>query len=440
MSNKNDRLNDAGKLRKRAEENFRGKADQSPEDLKDLSPEETRRVLYELQVHQIELKMQNDELRRSQDELAVSKARYFDLYDLAPVGYFTVSEQGLILEANLTGCDLLGIVRSAISKQMFPMFILTEDQDIFFLKRKLIFETEKPLAYELRMIRPDGTVFWARLDTLAAKEASGAPVARIVMIDVTERKKNEEMIEKMNAELEERVKQRTEELATAVEELGAFTYSVSHDLKAPLRAITGFANILTEECAPQFDENGRRLIGVITEHVEKMGQLIDGLLKLCHLGKQAMEVVDIDMTALVQSVCQEVKEGLSPDRSVEVVVKPLPSARADLMLVKQIFTNLILNAMKFSAGKEKAVVEIGSYDEGREHVYYVKDNGVGFDMRYEDKLFGIFQRLHAQDKFAGTGIGLAIVSSAVRRHGGMVWAQGVVDQGATFYFVLPKGG
>ena len=262
-----------------------------------------------------------------------------------------------------------------------------------------------------------------QIERVAGKE-------RIILLaieDITERKQVEEKIEKLNAEL-----------SAAVNELGAFSYSVSHDLKAPLRAMMGFAKILSEDYASKLDDNGRRLIGVINDNVKKMEHLIEDLLKLAHLAKQEMDVVNIDVTMLVQSVCHELREELFHDRAIEMSVKPMPAARADLTLAKQIFTNLISNAMKFTSHKDKALIEIGGYDLGQERVYYVKDNGAGFDMKYVDKLFGVFQRLHALDEFSGTGIGLAIVSSAVRRHGGTVWAEGEVDKGATFYFTLPK--
>ena len=242
------------------------------------------------------------------------------------------------------------------------------------------------------------------------------------------RKRNEEKTEKLNVEL-----------SAIVKELGAFSYSVSHDLKAHLRAIAGFSSILSEEYAPKLDDNGRRLIGVINDNTRVMEQLIDDLLKLARMAKQPIDVVNIDMTTLAQSVCHELEEGFSRDRVIEVSVKPLPPARADYTLVRQIFTNLISNAMKFTAHKDKAVIEIGGYDKDGDCVYYVKDNGAGFDMKYKDKLFGVFQRLHGQDEFSGTGVGLAIVSNAVLRHGGKAWAQGQVDKGATFYFTLPKG-
>ena len=253
-------------------------------------------------------------------------------------------------------------------------------------------------------------------------------------------KRREEDLRTMNEELEEGIRQRTRELSVAVKEMEAFSYSVSHDLKAPLRAMSGFANILAEDYASKLDANGKRLIGVINENAKMMGQLIEDLLKLAQLARLEINFADIDVTKLVQSVDHELREELFRDRSIEVSLKPLPSAHADTTLIRQIFTNLLSNAMKFTSLKEKAVIEVGGYDKDGERVYYVKDNGAGFDMKYEDKLFGIFQRLHTQDEFRGTGIGLAIVKSAVRRHGGRVWAESEVGQGATFYFTLSGRG
>jgi PAS domain S-box-containing protein len=295
-------------------------------------------------------------------------------------------------------------------------------------------------TYEQRFLRPDQSIGYYQSTFQGRYDERGDLVSIVgTVMDITERKKGEEEIKELNLELEERVRQRTAELAAVVKELEAFGYSVAHDLKAPLRAMTGFANILSEDYAPKLDENGRRVISVINDNAKTMGQMIDDLLKLSHLGKHAMNFVDIDVTALVRSIESELRQGLSRDRNVDVAVKSLPAVRADLVLVRQIFTNLILNAIKFTGRKEKAVIEIGGYDKDGEYVYYVKDNGTGFDMKYKDKLFGIFQRIHAQDEFQGFGIGLAIVKNAVLRHGGKVWAEGEVDQGATFYFTLPKG-
>ena len=199
MKNQDNQPDAAIELRRRAEEIFRGKAAQSPEDLKDLSPDETRRVLHELRVHQIELEMQNEELREAQAELDVSRARYFDLYDLAPVGYFTVSEQGLIQEANLTVCTLLGVVRGELVKRPISQFILKEDQDGYYRRRKQLIESGEPQACELRMVKHDGTAFWAHLDATAAKDPDGAFVSHIAMSDVTGRKKADDALNESEA-------------------------------------------------------------------------------------------------------------------------------------------------------------------------------------------------------------------------------------------------
>jgi PAS domain S-box-containing protein len=194
LTSKDDRPGDAAGLRRRAEAIARGKPAPPPENLKALSPEETRRTLHELHVHQIELEMQNEELRRAQVELDAARARYFDLYDLAPVGYCTVSEQGLILEANLTAASLLGVARGALVGQRLTSFILPEDEDIYYLHRKELFETGAPQACELRMVRKVGTTFWAHLEATAAEDAAGQPVCRVVMSDNPERKRAEEAL------------------------------------------------------------------------------------------------------------------------------------------------------------------------------------------------------------------------------------------------------
>ena len=328
---------------------------------------------------------------------------------------------------------------------------------------------ERMEVVELAIQHVDGsvyTVLWNSA-TLFSKDGR-APVATIAQgQDITELKrtlekienKNKELIfqneekekraaelaiankeiKKLNEELEERVRQRTALLTAAMKESEAFSYSVSHDLKAPLRAMSGFASILSEDYAPKLDDEGRRVVDVIKSNAGIMARLIDDLLALSHLGRQAMKIADIDMTELARGVCKELQDSLPHDRRIEVTVKALPNARADHVLVKQVFINLIGNAMKFTSHKDKAVIEIGGYDEDREHVYYVKDNGAGFDMKYADDLFGVFQRLHAQEEFSGNGIGLAIVNRAIHRHGGTVRAEAEVDKGAAFYFTLPKG-
>ncbi|HZE94952.1 MAG TPA: ATP-binding protein [Gemmatimonadales bacterium] len=240
--------------------------------------------------------------------------------------------------------------------------------------------------------------------------------------------------------LEAQVAQRTEALEGTNAELESFSYSVSHDLRAPLRAIHGFARILLEDHNAKLDPEAQRLLGVIDQNTRRMGQLIDDLLAFSRLGRQGITAGRVDMKELARTVADEVRSvEAEAERkgSLEIRIDPLPVARGDRALVRQVISNLLQNAVKFSRGRDNARVEVGSRADGGQTVYFVKDNGAGFDPRYSDKLFGVFQRLHSAEQFEGTGVGLAIVKRIVQRHGGRVWAEGQVDQGATFYFTLP---
>jgi len=228
------------------------------------------------------------------------------------------------------------------------------------------------------------------------------------------------------------------QLEAANKELESFSYSVSHDLRAPLRAIDGFSQMLEEDHAAGLDDEGKRLIRVIRDSTRKMGQLIDDLLAFSRLGRKPISTARIDTGKLVGEVLEEVQA--AAERRARVVVGPLPPACADAALIRQVWINLLSNAVKFSGNRDNPRIEVSAYDDGADTVYCVKDNGAGFDMRYHDRLFGVFQRLHGEEEFSGTGVGLAIVRRVVMRHGGRVWAEGKVDEGAAFYFALPKGG
>jgi two-component system sensor kinase len=245
-------------------------------------------------------------------------------------------------------------------------------------------------------------------------------------------------ITRLNTELEERVRERTAQLEMMFKELEAFTYSISDDMRGPLRAIDGFSRVLMEEYPQKLDSEGKRLLNIIRSNAETMGQLIDGLLAFSHLGRQPLEQSDLPMEELAASVFEELKANV-PDRDILLELQSLPPAFGDRGMVRQVLTGLIGNAFKFTRPNPHAVIEIG-HKEGtaRQNVYYVRDNGVGFDMQYSNKLFGVFQRLHHPDEFEGTGVGLALVQRIVLRHGGRIWAEGKVNEGATFYFSLPK--
>lgn len=245
--------------------------------------------------------------------------------------------------------------------------------------------------------------------------------------------------------LEDQVAERTRALEETNAELESFSYSVSHDLRAPLRAIHGFARILLEDHNAQLDPEAQRLLGVIDQNTRRMGQLIDDLLAFSRLGRKEIATRRVDMEELARGVVDEVRHaeselGRNGSLDVQVGPPPLPPAVGDRALIRQVLSNLLQNAAKFTRGRPSARIQVGSHPDGAQTVYYVKDDGAGFDPRFADKLFGVFQRLHSTEQFDGTGVGLAIVKRIVQRHGGRVWAEGQVNQGATFFFTLPTEG
>jgi signal transduction histidine kinase len=266
--------------------------------------------------------------------------------------------------------------------------------------------------------------------------------------EVAERRSVEQEIRRLNATLEQRVSERTSELERSNRELDAFAYSVSHDLRAPLRAVDGFSRIVLEEYAQALPSEARRYLEIARSSAVKMGDLIDGLLTFSRLGRQPVRKQPVSPADLVHEVINDLRPEWQ-DRRVNITVADLPPCEADALLLKQVFVNLLSNALKYTRQREEAVIVVGAGDGAdlncagsdpfaRLHriVYFVRDNGAGFDMRYRDKLFGVFQRLHSADVFEGIGVGLALVERIVHRHGGRIWAHAEVDRGATFYFTL----
>lgn len=314
------------------------------------------------------------------------------------------------------------------------------DRDRVIAECEKIFQSDYNLEY--RIVRPDRSIRWVRSRVFPICDRSGE-VYRIAGLieDITERKSSEAEIRQLNETLEQRVRDRTAQLEAANQELDAFSYSVSHDLRAPLRHVGGFVDAL----ALQLEQSGaianpklRHYIEIIQHSTNKMGQLIDGLLTLSRLGRQPLVSHPVDLCQLVDAAIALVKDRtqINEHSSIEFTVGDLPTVSGDPTLLQQVFSNLIDNAVKFSCDRQPAIIEIGLLPDS---TIFVKDNGVGFQMEYAEQLFRAFGRLHSQKEFKGTGIGLAIVQRIIHRHGGTIWAESVLHQGATFYFKLGQG-
>jgi PAS domain S-box-containing protein len=314
-------------------------------------------------------------------------------------------------------------------------FYAPEDQSRISKAFRQAVEKGEPYDLELRLKNAHGTRIWVR--TIGEVEYREGKIVRVFgnIMDITERKLAEEEIRNLNAELEQRVARRTQELEAANKELEAFAYSVSHDLRAPLRAIDGFSRIILDDYAEQLDAEGKRMLNVIRASTAKMDRLIIDLLAISRATRIEMNFSLINMTALVNLIYQEISAPTVREQ-ISFSVLSLPDAHGDATLLRQVWTNLISNAIKYTMPMQERQIEVGSYRENDMNVYYVKDNGVGFDPNYTHKLFGVFQRLHKSEDFEGTGVGLAIVQRIIQRHGGKVWAEGLLNQGATFSFTL----
>ncbi|HEX5387291.1 MAG TPA: PAS domain-containing protein [Gemmatimonadales bacterium] len=280
-----------------------------------------------------------------------------------------------------------------------------------------------------RFLARDGRVVWILGDTKIVRGASGHPIfVQGVGFDITELKR-----------AEEELRQRTIELDIANRELETFSYSISHDLRSPLQGVEGFSHILLEEYGDRLDEQGRRYLRRVNNAAQRMARMIDGFLSLYRITRKDLELAWVDLSAIARMVAQEVKES-EPDRLVEIRIAPTRKAYADAALFKIALANLLGNAWKFTRKHARGLIEFGETTVNGEHVYFVRDDGAGFDMAYVAKLFQPFERLHHADEFPGTGIGLATVQRVIQRHGGRIWAEGAVERGASFYFTTHDAG
>ena len=315
---------------------------------------------------------------------------------------------------------------------------LADDRDVI--------DTGKPVNLIEPFTHPDGTVHWYNARKLPLMLPGNRSSVLIVAADISEQKQAADRIRELNLELEQRVRDRTSALALANKELEAFSYSISHDLRSPLRAIDGFSTIIREDHGHALGPEAVRLFQLISKNANKMGQLIDDLLQFARLARTDFQSEPVNMRVLAANIVDDLQAD-ETTRGVQVSIAELPDATGDMAMLRQVWENLISNAVKFTrvAATEKAAksparsiqIEIGGRVDMGEAIYFVRDNGVGFDPKYAHKLFQPFQRLHRSEQFDGSGVGLAIVQRIVQRHGGRAWAESKPNQGATFYFALP---
>lgn len=324
-------------------------------------------------------------------------------------------------------------VPELLGRTMMECFPGIENTEMFATLRQCM-KDRVPQQIENQFYYGDGTWAWFQLVIQPVPEG-----LFILSLDITERKNAEADARKMTALLEQRVMERTTDLATANKELEAFSYSVSHDLRAPLRAIDGFSRIVVEEFGQQLPAEAQEYLKDIRTNAKQMGMLIDDLLAFSRLSRQAIKLQRVAMTELAHYSFNELNQG-NGARQVDFRIHDLPPCQGDASLLKQVWLNLISNALKYSATRNPAIIEVGSISVTEGTTYFVRDNGVGFNMKYAHKLFGVFQRLHRAEEYEGTGVGLAIVQRIVHRHGGTVHAESSIDTGATFFFTIPMMG
>ena len=400
-----------------------------------------------------------------------------------------MSETGLILEANLTAATLLGVARGALVTQSMTRFILKEDQDLYYLHRKTLFETHsassgqahsalrldavqasslrqssvqagqagEPQACELRMVKQDGTYFWARLEVTAApalspsngqdpstlrpgsaqassgqdpstrsgQDAEGASACRVVLTDITDRKRAEDKLRGVLAELERSNK-----------DLEQFASIASHDLQEPLRMVASYTQLLAERYEGQLDEKAKKYIAYAVDGAIRMQRLVNDLLAYSRIGTRGNPIEPTDSHSILGEAIRNLAAAIEESKAI-VTNEELPMVRADASQLVQVFQNLLANAIKFR-GENFPRVHVSVRDEGREWVFSVRDNGIGIDRQYAERIFLIFQRLHTRQEYPGTGIGLAVCKRIVERHGGKIWFESEPGKGSTFFFTVPK--
>jgi PAS domain S-box-containing protein len=474
MTAKKTRRDDSADMRQRAGEIAREKAARMPENVAAPSPDEVRQTIHELRVHQIELEMQNEELRRAQGELEAARARYFDLYDLAPIGYFTVSEAGMILEVNLTAANMLGVARGALVKQPLTRFILPEDRDIYYRRRKLLFETGAPQVCEMRMVKKDAAPFWAQMEARLAQNAEGAPVCRAVVSDITARNRVEAERQQVHDELEHRVTERTEALRQANEELrtditerkraekeivetlqqlqetrdmliqfekhaavGRLAAGVAHEILNPVSIISSRLQFLEAE---NLAEPARENVRVCREQLKRIVKINRDLHQSA--AKQPGMLVGGDLRRVIEMGLQMTERRIKEDH-VQVEYDPLPEiipVKMERDRLVKVMVNLILNACDAMTGNQikRLIITVHRPEDSpkRYSIFLaVADSGQGIPAGNLNRIFEPF--FTTKDPGKGTGLGLSVSKGIIQEHGGTIHAENNDMGGTSFIVELP---
>jgi PAS domain S-box-containing protein len=391
----------------------------------DISSEDVHKLVHDLQTHQIELELQNEELRRIQEELVESRDKYSDLYDCAPVGYLTIGEKGLILEANLTVTEMLGVERARLLNQPLSSFIIDDDQDVYFKYRRNLLVSQAGESCDVRMRTARGPS-WTSMKGVSVRDVEGiGSQIQLALTCIEERKRVEKERERLFVELE----------AKNVE-LDCFAHTISHDLKSPLITIKGYVGALEQDLATGDMESVTDCLQRLSTAADKAANLLDGLLELSRIGRLVGPAEDVVLADLVGETLETLSCVIS-EAGVQVrVASDLPILHADRMQLGQVLQNLIENAVKHRGVQPEPCVEVGVRQEAEGLVCYVQDNGTGIDPKYQDTVFAPFVKL--DHKGQGSGLGLSLVKRIVEVHGGCIWVESEgMGRGSTFCFTIP---
>lgn len=373
---------------------------------------------------------------KTEEQVLLEKVHYTrSLIETSIDPLVTISPAGTIEDVNEATVQATGLPRGALQGRDFADFFTEPERARTGYQNA--FQQGSVRDYPLTLRHVSGSLMPVLYNASTYRNAEGEVLGVYAAArDISQVQQMEEQLRSLNAELEDRVQQRTEDLTEVNQELEAFAYSISHDLRAPLRAVDGFSHKLLKTYSDQLDDEGRRLLQVVRDNAQRMGQLIDDLLRFSRLGRRELQIEPVDMEALARGVASDLLAS-EPERQIEFSCGKLPEAKGDAAMLREVWVNLIGNAIKFSRDRPVAHITVAGEPQGSEALYSVQDDGAGFDMAYADKLFGVFQRLHRQDEFEGTGVGLALSQRILHRHQGRIWGEGQPDGGATFQFTLP---